>query len=149
MQNTNMDMALEWDSEISKDSEFVLLPEGDYEFEVTQFERARHGGSEKLPACPKAVVHLRIDSSNDTAIIKHNLFLHRKTEGLLCAFFTAIGHRQHGEPLKMDWNRVVGSKGRCKVSVRTFTKDNGEDGKSNEITKFYDYEKPAFKAGEF
>ena len=34
---------LGWDDEIEKDGpEFVLLPEGDYSFEVVGFERARH-----------------------------------------------------------------------------------------------------------
>ena len=52
---------LGWDDEIEKDGpEFVLLPEGDYSFEVVGFERARHNGSEKLPACNKAQQQLNI-----------------------------------------------------------------------------------------
>ena len=44
-----------WDDEIQRDdSPFQVLPEGDYNFTVKKFERARHSGSEKIPACNKA-----------------------------------------------------------------------------------------------
>jgi hypothetical protein len=45
-----------WDDQIEKDSEFILLPEGDYDFEVMSFERGRHAGSDKLPPCNKAIL---------------------------------------------------------------------------------------------
>lgn len=131
---------LGWDDEIEKESDFVLLPEGDYDFTVTAFERARHGGSEKLPPCNKAIVHIRIDSPEGSTTIKHQLFLHTITEGMLSAFFIAIGQKRHGEKVKMNWNAVVGATGRCKVCVDTYTKDNGEKGQSNKIKKFYDPE---------
>lgn len=39
--NTEMERELNWDDEIEKDgNEFVLLPEGDYDFTVESFERA-------------------------------------------------------------------------------------------------------------
>ena len=42
---------LGWDDEISREGgEFLLLPEGDYNFVVESYERARHPGSDKLPA---------------------------------------------------------------------------------------------------
>ena len=41
----------DWDSEINNESsEFVLLPEGDYDFTVEKFERGTFDGSDKLPA---------------------------------------------------------------------------------------------------
>ena len=53
----------------------------------------------------------------------------------------------------MNWSKVVGSKGRCKVGVREWVSDrDGEKKQSNEIKRFYEpVEKPAqgFKAGEF
>ena len=53
---------LGWDDVIENDSpEFVILPDGDYDFEVVDFERGRHNGSEKLPPCNKAIVHIRIE----------------------------------------------------------------------------------------
>ena len=99
-----------WDDQIEKDSpDFVTLPEGDYDFEVTDFERGRHAGSDKLPPCNKATVSLRIEAAEGVTVIKHNLFLHSITEGMLCAFFSAIGQRQKGEKITMNWNKVEGS----------------------------------------
>ena len=44
------DRALSWDDEFTNEQqEFVLLPEGEYAFEVTGMERARFEGSAKLP----------------------------------------------------------------------------------------------------
>ena len=42
--------ALDWDSEITKDDEFELLPAGTYSFKVESLERARFAGSEKMSA---------------------------------------------------------------------------------------------------
>lgn len=127
-----------WDDEIEKESEFELLPEGDYDFRITGFERGRHGGSGKLPACNKAMITLCVSSQSDSTMLKHNLFLHEKTEGLLSAFFLSIGQKKHGEKLKMDWGKVVGSTGRCSLIVHEWTSDSGEKRQSNNIKKFYE-----------
>lgn len=139
-----------WDDQIENDgSEFVLLPEGDYNFEVISFERGRHNGSDKLPPCNKATVNIKVVGSDGETVIKHNLFLHSKTEGMLCAFFTSIGQRKKGEKITMNWNAVTGSVGRCKVGIKKY------DGKEyNEIKKFYEPTEgqpagPQWKAGNF
>lgn len=162
MQNNNYedtDREFGWDDEIEKDgSDFILLPEGDYDFEVVNFERARHTGSDKLPPCNKAVVHIKIQGNEGEITLKHNLFLHSKTEGILCAFFTSIGQRQKGEKLKMNWQTVPGSKGRCKIGVKKYKSEGKtEELTFNEIKKFYEpAEKaaaqptqPTFQAGTF
>lgn len=137
--DNNIEREIGWDEEISKESdEFILLPAGDYDFTVSDFERARHAGSTKLPPCNKAIITLKIETPEGTAYVKHNLFLHTKTEGMLSAFFIAIGQKKHGEPLRMNWSTVIGSKGRCKVDVREWTGNDGEVRKSNEIKKFYE-----------
>ena len=141
---------LGWDDEIEKDgSDFVLLPEGDYDFVVESFERGRHNGSEKLPACNKAMLKLRIDTPDGTALINHNLFLHTKTEGMISAFFTSIGQKKKGEKIKMNWNAVIGAKGRCKVGIHEWTGTDGEKRQSNEIKRFYPFEEKKFEAGKF
>lgn len=142
----NLDMGREfnWDDVIQNDSdEFILLPEGDYDFEVKSFERGRHtpGQDSKLPPCNKAILKIKVtNEAGQSTTITHNLFLHSRCEGMICAFFTAIGQRKHGEPLRMNWNTVVGSRGRCKVGVRTWKSKSGEDMKSNEIKRFYEPE---------
>ena len=46
----NEGFALGWDDEFTNEQqEFVLLPEGEYPFEVTGMERARYEGGAKLP----------------------------------------------------------------------------------------------------
>ncbi|MDK7260530.1 hypothetical protein QP450_07255, partial [Gardnerella vaginalis] len=56
-----------------------------------------------------------IETPEGITFATHNLFLHSRTEGLLSAFFGAIGQKKHGEPLRMNWNSVIGS-----VGVATF-----------------------------
>lgn len=146
-----IDRELGWEDQIENDGpDFETLPEGDYDFEVVGFERGRHTGSEKMPPCNKATLSIRIKGVAGQTTIKHNLFLHTKTEGLLCAFFAGIGQRKHGERLVMNWNTVVGSTGKCKVGIRKFTNDKGDELTFNEIKKFYEPEaKPAFESGKF
>jgi len=136
-EQNNIPRELGWDDTIEKDSEYALLPEGDYNFGVMSFERGRHNGSDKLPPCNKATLKINVwdDNGNQTLITK-SLFLHSSVEGLLCSFFTSIGQRKHGEKLAMNWAAVVGSFGRCHVGIRTYKKDDGIERQANEITKF-------------
>ena len=136
----NKGYELDWDSEIDNEgSEFIVAEPGDYDFVVTAFERGRFQGSAKMPPCNQAklTIRLEIPSSDGTCEIKHNLFLHSKTEWKLCEFFTAIGQRQSGQRVAMNWNAVIGSKGRCKVSKRSFESKEGKTLWTNDIDKFY------------
>lgn len=125
--NNNFDREFGWDDVIEKDSSgFVQLTPGDYQFTVTNFERARHtpdpqNKNAKLPACNKAIITIEIEAAEGIAILTHNLFLHSSTEGMLSAFFGAIGQKKHGEPLKMNWNTVVGAKGVARINKRKGT----------------------------
>ena len=147
--NTRLERELGWDDSIEKDSnEFITLPEGDYDFTVESFDRGRHNGSDKLPPCNKAILKIRIDASEGEVYINHNLFLHSRVEGLLSAFFTSIGLKKKGEPLRMDWQAVPGCKGRLKLGIRHYQKD-GEDRTINEIKRFYAKETSKYTAGRF
>ncbi len=135
------DRALSWDDEFTNEQqEFVLLPEGEYAFEVTGMERARFEGSAKLPPCSMAKLTLKIfgGAKGDTTVT-HRLYLHTKTQGLLGAFFE---HRsvQARRDLPPRWNEVVGAKGICKLGIREYTKQSGphagETGQSNEVQRF-------------
>ena len=59
---TNIDNSvMDWNDVIEDDGqEFVLLPEGDYNFVVTNFERGRFPGSAKIPATNKATKSIQI-----------------------------------------------------------------------------------------
>ncbi len=147
--NNTFEREFDWNDTIENDSSFVLLPEGEYEFTVTKFERGRHPGSDKLPPCNKAILTLSINSPEGNAVLTHNLFLHTKCEGMLCAFFTAIGHRKHGEKLQMDWNKVFGAKGRAKIGIRTWKSKDGNDMQSNEIKSFIEPSEDTTQASGF
>ena len=141
--------ALNWDDEIVKDSgEFTLLPEGDYAFKVINFERAWYDGSYKIPPCNKAIITIKIEAPEGTAELKENLFLTTKTEGLLSAFFSSIGQKKKGEPLRMNWNKVIGSTGKVKVGTRTYN-----DSTYNQVKRWLSPEEPksagGFKPGAF
>ena len=112
-------MELGWDDEITKESEFITLPEGEYDFIVESFERGRFEGSEKMPACNKANLTLKVPYEGEQVTVKDSLLLHTKTEWKLSEFFKSIGHKKSGEPLKMNWNLVPGAKGRLEISQYT------------------------------
>lgn len=152
MSNTVSEREFNWNDTIENDSTFEVLPEGDYDFTVTSFERGRHNGSDKLPPCNKAILTIEVSNSERKSTLTHNLFLHTKTEGMLTAFFTSIGHRKRGEALRMDWNKVTGARGRCKVSIRKWMGNNGQEMESNQIAKFYEPAEsaaPTYQAGKF
>ena len=144
-ENQNQGYVLDWDSAIEKDApDFILLKEGDYDFEITNFERQRHNGSQngKLPPCPKAVVTLHIegvdkDGNPGVTNITHNLFLHSSCESLLSSFFAGIGRKRKGERLIMDWSNLIGVRGYAHVGVREWTGKDGEPKYSNEVKRFY------------
>lgn len=147
--NNNIERELDWDGTIEKDNSFILLPDGDYKFTVKMYERGRFNGSDKMPPCAQATVHIEIEAPEGTVTLKNNLFLHTKTEGILSSFFASIGQKKKGEPLRMNWNNVVGSTGMCKISSKEY---NGNT--YNEIKRFLPAEEqqPAtggWKPGKF
>lgn len=134
--NNSTGRELGWEDVIQQDSAGGLLPEGEYSFVITAVERMRHGGSAKLPPCNKVILTLGVaDEAGNSGQLKHNLFLHTKCEGLLCAFFLAIGLRQHGEALRMRWD-IIGRRGRCQISHRSYTGNDGVERKTNDIDRF-------------
>jgi len=157
MADNTIERELGWDDSIENDNTYTLMPEGDYDFTVVTFERQRHNGSEKLPACNKAVLTISVTDGVNSGQLIHNLFLHTRTEGMLCAFFTAIGQRAHGDKMNMNWNAVPGSTGRCKVVIREWVGSDGVKNQGNSIKKFYDQAigtgqasgSPTFQAGAF
>ena len=138
----NIERELGWDDEIEKDGgDFIVLPAGDYDFTVTKFERGRFAGSEKMPACNQAKLELTVHSpEHGDIVVFHNLFLHTKTEGLLSNFFAGIGQKKKGEKLRMNWNAVVGAKGRLKLEINMFTGRDGVARTNNQVKTFYAYD---------
>lgn len=143
MTNQQMERAFDWDDEIEKSGgDFVLLPEGEYNFTVEKFERGRYNGSANLPACNMAILTLKIDGGqHGTATVIDRLYLHSKTEGFLSNFFEAIGQKQEGQRVKMNWNAVHGAKGRCKLEINNYTNNEGQDRQNNQVKTYLPYKK--------
>ncbi len=132
-----------WEDEINDEGEgfsYTLLPEGDYDFTVAKFERARHAGSAKVPPCNMAKVTFTVWGAEDSVEITENYFLCKKFEWKLSQLFLAVGLKKHGEPLRMNWGALAGTRGKCRVYIDNYTKKDGTAGQSNKIKKLYAYD---------
>lgn len=118
----------DWDDEIENDGKgFVTLEEGTYEFEVTSFEKSFYEPSakSKLPRCNMAVIGMTIRTDEGDAVITDKLQMCAKMEWKLSSFFRCIGLKKHGEKLRMQWDKVIGCKGRAKIVKVAGTKNDG------------------------
>lgn len=133
--------ALDWDGVLEGDGqEFITLPEGDYIFTVTNFERGRFPGSAKIGPCNKATLNLQVKTDAGVANVKADLILHQKMEWQLSAFFRCIGQKKRGERLVMNWNAVPGACGRAHFKPRTYTDREGNERQVNDVDKYYDWD---------
>ena len=74
----NNNAGMDWDDAIENDGqEFIILPEGDYNFTVTDFERGRFPGSAKMSPCNKATLTLQVKTEDGIASIRTDLILNR------------------------------------------------------------------------
>lgn len=143
----NQNLFLDWNDAIeSNGQDFVILEEGDYNFEVTAFERGHFPGGPKIPPCNKATLTLQVTTDGGVAVIKTDLLLYKTVEWKLSSFFRSIGQKKHGERLVMDWNHVVGARGRAHFKPKTFVGRDGSDRQANELIRFYDWDEQYFPA---
>ena len=134
---------MDWNDTITSDGqEFVTLPEGDYTFTVTGFERAHFPGSTKIPPCNKATLTLDIDNDLGIASAKIDLILFRTLEWKISSFFASIGQKKQGETVKMDWDKVVGARGRAHIKPRKYTDRNGNEREANNVERFIPCDDP-------
>lgn len=132
---------MDWNDMIESDGNgFVILPDGDYDFVVKDFERARFRGGPKIPACNKASLTLQIETPDGTAYIRTDLILHKSLEWKISSFFRAIGQKKRGERLVMNWSTVVGSHGRCHVKQSEYIDKNGNQRIANDVDRYYDFD---------
>lgn len=129
------DGCLDWDGEIQQESSWELLPEGDYPFTVEKVERGRFSPKQgsKIPACNMAIVTFNVGGQTLT----ENFPLHTKMEWKISALYAAVGMKQQGEKVRMNWPGIVGRSGFVHLGVREWKKDDGSTGQSNEFKKFY------------
>ena len=143
---------LSWDgSFIAQDTEFILLDEGVYNFKITNMERKFYSGQSKKIAngTPFAEVTYSIDTDRGTATVKDNLFLLKSWQWKLTAFFKSIGQKVvDGQPFQPNWN-VVGATGKAEIGQHEYTNRNGDNRKSNQISRYLtpDDPQPALNDG--
>ena len=130
--------ALDWDDEIQyTESSFVLLPEGEYPFTVTGFDRQNFDGSEKIPPCRMAVLHLAVDGGDQgVANVDERIYLHTSVMWKLSEFFVSIGQLRKDGSVRMNWPAVPGSAGRLKLSVNKYVNKKGEERTNNRVEHF-------------
>lgn len=121
-ENMNVSQGFGWDDEV-EESMFELIPDGDYRFEVTGFERSWYeakAGS-KIASCNQADIEFTIKWTNESGDLKtnkltHKLKLSRTLQFLIYQFFESIGLRKKGDgTTKMPWDQIVGKTGICEI----------------------------------
>ncbi|WP_041137869.1 hypothetical protein [Beduini massiliensis] len=155
--NQVVERELNWDDQIVQEgNEFIVIPAGIYDFKVIKFERSRFNGSDKMPACNQAVLQLEVNSTLGKTILLEKLFLHSKSEWKLSEFFTCIGQKKKGEPLKMNWTLVPGAVGRAEIEINKYKDKNGNERTNNKVKKYLPKEQdttpmtnPTFQSGTF
>ena len=127
----------DWNGYIEDDSEFpeiVILNEGDYNFKVTNLTKTYSQNG-----TPMVNLTLKVFDETQSTTVFTKLFLTRKSEWRLSQFFRSIGQKKHGEGLNMDWNKVPGATGRCKIKKEKYTKAGEEkEREKNEVDRYYD-----------
>ena len=135
------DEVYDWDGEIADESgEFILLPEGDYKFTITGYERANFDGSDKIPPCHKAIVTFRIHAPEGDVDLTDNFMLCKKMEWKLSSLFLSVRLKEHNKPLRMNWQALYNRQGYCHVYIEKYRKKDGTEGQSNKIKKLYAYD---------
>lgn len=138
------DGVLDWGSEISEESSFILLDEGDYQFTVTNLEKERYDGGAKIPACPMARLTISIqDKKTGTEVeLREQLLLHKKMEWKISEFFICIGQKEEGKPLTPNWDKVIGSTGSAEIELNSYVNKNGENRTNNRVKRWLAPQKP-------
>lgn len=138
---TDNNQAFSWDDEVNE-STFELLPDGDYVFTVSQWEKAYwepKSPDSKIGACQQANIEFEIKWTNAQGIEKtnkltHRLKLWRSLDWMIYQFFESIGLRKKGDgSQKVPWNQIVGKSGVCMIGHHTDNKGNDY----NDIVKCY------------
>ena len=129
-----------WDDSAQvQDSQYELLPAGEYDYEVTSFKRERFDGSAKMAACPIAVLQLKCTNAQASGTGFCRLFLNSKVLWRITQFFKSCGlldpNTPEGTSFPMSlFEQATGCTGKVKVTV---TKSTGSNGKTYYDLKYY------------
>lgn len=119
-----------WSDKITaEESSFEVWPEGEYNFIVKDFERGRVKNG-KFAGCNQAVYTLHITNEEGRSIDKqYYIPLDDSLKWKATQFFRAIGmlEAKDGEEFAPAWDKCLGCKGRCELTVREYVKTQGDN----------------------
>lgn len=130
---------LDWNDTIESSSAGYL--EGDYNFTVTKLQRSFYEGGENIPACPQAIVTLRVETDCGTVSVRVYFLLHVKFQARIYTFFRSLGFEAHDNKIAMNWFQVEGCQGRAYFKPREIRGWNGRSRMINYPERFYTKEK--------
>jgi hypothetical protein len=129
--------SLGWDDEVqASNSEYTVLAPGKYTYRVDKFERQRFDGSERMTACPMALLTLSCaNAKGETGSVQVRLYLNKRQAWKLTQFFKSCWlidpGTADGASYRMPWGQVVGATGELELSNRTY------DGRTyNDVRRF-------------
>ena len=127
------------------DSNYVLLPAGDYDFTVVNLKESRHqdrGG--KVGNCKQINPVFRVtnpETGQPVDIENYNLYMWNSKGciSMIAQYFDSIGLHKKGAQLVFDWRkeRHIGQTGRFAIRHESYKNKDGQDRTSAKISKFY------------
>ncbi len=140
--------AMKWeDNYAEKGADYVLLPEGEYDFVIESFERGWFDGSDKAPACPRAELKVKVETPEGISVMNESILLYDRMQWKIAEFFLSIGAKEVEGRVDVNWNAVPRSTGRAIVEIRPDRNDPSK--KYNHVKKFLPKPKKEYKAGSF
>lgn len=124
------------DQPFDYEGDFKLIPDGEYDFRVISLERKEVEAGEKSPQHRKVEFAMEIfDHGDRIGKVTDNIPMLGKFKWKYVAFGRSIGQvaPDQTKGILIDFRKVIGAEGRCKVSVRKFKKRDGSDGESNQV----------------
>ena len=133
-----------WDDEISNEgTPFALFDAGNYPFTVVEFERSTYQPNPNYQAKVPTGTNMAIlslefinTSTGEKSTVKEKLYLYGKGEWRISQFFISIGQKKKGEPLRPNWQAVLGAKGTAELEINNYTDRDGNPGKNNRVKTF-------------
>ncbi|MEG2533705.1 MAG: hypothetical protein RSB04_11900 [Gordonibacter sp.] len=133
----------DWDSKIGEEADeggFVILPAGEYPFEVTGIERGRYDGNPQkgTKPCPRAIVSIRIHGGDlGSTTIKERINLNKRSAWKIKEFFVSIGLIDAAaKEFVPNWSGSVGCHGICMLKKYQFDGRDGDIVDANDVKKF-------------
>lgn len=118
------DKAIEWGDTIAWEDapEYVVLPPGNYEFTVMNWDRGHYEGNPATGkiACNTARVTVAVETDKGTAYAKYTFYLKKSAIGFVRDFFLCIGLMKKGEAFTPDFDKAIGCKGMAQFDNRPY-----------------------------